>query len=58
VFSTEQYLQLVRTFSTHRRLSPEDQRRTLADLGAAIDGWGGHLRMDVHTVLVLLRASL
>ena len=57
VFSTEQYLQLVRTFSTYRRHSPEDQRRTLADLSTAIDGWGGRLRMDVHTVLVLVRAS-
>jgi len=58
VFSTEQYLQLVRTFSTYRRHTPEDQRRTLAGLGAAIDGWGGSLRMDIHTVLVLGRAAV
>jgi SAM-dependent methyltransferase len=57
VFTREQYLQLVQTFSTHRRHTPEEQRRTVANLSAAIDGWGGHLRMDVHTVLVLARNS-
>ncbi|GAA3350470.1 class I SAM-dependent methyltransferase [Amorphoplanes nipponensis] len=56
VFSTEQYLGLVRTFSTYRRHTPAEQRRTLADLRAAIDGWGGALRMDIHTILVLGRA--
>lgn len=57
VFSKEQYLQLVRTFSTYRKHSPEEQRRTETDLSAAIDGWGGNLRMDVHTVLSLGRAT-
>lgn len=57
VFSKEQYLRLVQTFSTYRQHSPEDQRLTLANLGAAIDSWGGTLRMDIHTILVLGRAT-
>jgi trans-aconitate methyltransferase len=58
VFSKEQYLQLVQTFSTYRRHSPEEQRLTVANLSAAIDSWGGTLRMDVHTVLVLGRKQI
>jgi trans-aconitate methyltransferase len=57
VFSLEQYLRLLRTFSTFRHHSPADQQRTVTDMSAAIDGWGGSLRMDIHTVLVLGRAA-
>ncbi len=57
VFSKEQYLRLVRTFSTFRGHSPADQRLVESNLGAAIDGWGGTLRLDLHTVLVLGRAT-
>lgn len=57
VFSKEQYLGLLRTFSTYRQHSPADQRLAVANLGAAIDGWGGSLRLDLHTVLVLARAT-
>lgn len=57
VFSKEQYLRLVRTFSTFRAHSPADRRRALTHLGAAIDGWGGTVRLDLHTVLVLGRAG-
>jgi hypothetical protein len=28
----------------------------VTNLSAAIDGWGGTLRMDIHTILVLGRA--
>ena len=37
--------------------SPADQQLAVANLGAAIDGWGGTLRLDLHTVLVLARAT-
>ncbi|MFI7540948.1 class I SAM-dependent methyltransferase [Actinoplanes sp. NPDC049599] len=57
VFSTEQYLRLLQTFSTFRLRSPAAQRRTVTGLSAAIDGWGGSLRMDIHTVLVVGRAA-
>jgi SAM-dependent methyltransferase len=57
VFTKEQYLRLVHTFSTFRKHSSGDQRRVETALGAAIDGWGGTLRMDLHTVLVLGRAA-
>jgi len=57
VFSKERFLRLLQTFSTFRQHSPADQRRTVADLSAAIDSWGGDLRMDIHTVLVLARAA-
>ncbi|GAA3903927.1 class I SAM-dependent methyltransferase [Actinoplanes auranticolor] len=57
VFSKAEYLSLVRTFSTYRQHSPEDQQLVMTNLGAAIDSWGGTLRMDIHTVLVLGRAT-
>jgi trans-aconitate methyltransferase len=57
VFSKEHYLQLVQTFSTFRQHSPQVRQFVRTELGAAIDSWGGSLRMDIHTVLVLGRAT-
>ena len=57
VLSKEEYLRLVQTFSTFRRHSPDDQQFLRTELAAAIDDWGGTLRLDLHTVLVLGRAA-
>jgi trans-aconitate methyltransferase len=57
VFTKEQYLSLVRTFSTYRQHPADYQRRVMTNLGTAIDSWGGTLRMDIHTILVLGRAT-
>jgi trans-aconitate methyltransferase len=57
VFTKERYLQLLQTFSTFRRHPPETQQRVVANLSAAFDSWGGELRMDIHTVLILGRAT-
>jgi trans-aconitate methyltransferase len=57
VFTRAQYLQLVHTFSNFRQHTPEDQQLVVTNLTAAIDGWGGTLRMDIHTILVLGRAA-
>jgi hypothetical protein len=55
VFPKERYLALVQTFSPFRRHSPEVRARTLAGLGALIDGFGGELTLDLVTSLVLAR---
>jgi SAM-dependent methyltransferase len=56
VLTKDRYLQLLQTFSPFRRHSAHDQRRAVTELSAAIDGFGGVVEMDIHTVLVLARA--
>ncbi|MBM2622490.1 methyltransferase domain-containing protein [Actinoplanes sp. LDG1-06] len=55
VFSKERYLQLTRTFSPFLRHTPDDQRRALEGLDAAIDGFGGSVTLELRTSLVLAR---
>ncbi|MEU7902796.1 class I SAM-dependent methyltransferase [Actinoplanes sp. NPDC049118] len=57
VLTTEQYLRLLQTFSTFRNHSARDRKTVVANLSAAIDGFGGAVEMDIHTVLVLARAA-
>jgi SAM-dependent methyltransferase len=50
------YLRLVQTFSPFLRKTPEHQAAELATLGAAVDGFGGSVALDLRTSLVLARA--
>jgi SAM-dependent methyltransferase len=55
-FPRERYLQLVQTFSPFRRRPPDRQAAVLASVGAAIDGLGGAVVLELRTTLVLARA--
>ncbi|MCY1140694.1 class I SAM-dependent methyltransferase [Actinoplanes sp. Pm04-4] len=55
MFSKSRYLELMRTFSPFRRHTPDEQRRTLDGLDAAIDGFGGSVHLELRTSLVLAR---
>ncbi|NES15971.1 MULTISPECIES: trans-aconitate 2-methyltransferase [Micromonospora] len=52
---TAAYLRLVSTFSPQLRRPPELRERVLAALGAAVDGFGGTVVLDLRTTLVLAR---
>ncbi len=52
VFSKQRYLELMQTFSPFLRHTPDDQRRTLDGLGAALDG---SVTLELRTSLVLAR---
>jgi SAM-dependent methyltransferase len=52
----ERYLRLVQTFSPFRRHAPDRQAAVLESVGAAIDGLGGSVVLDLRTTLVLARA--
>jgi SAM-dependent methyltransferase len=52
-YPTERYIRLLNTFSPHRML-PEDRRaRLFAGIAAAVDAYGGVVRVDLRTVLAL-----
>jgi len=55
-YSRERYLRLVQTFSPFRRHPPGRQAAVLESVGAAIDGLGGSVVLDLRTTLVLARA--
>jgi trans-aconitate methyltransferase len=57
VLTTQQYLQLMQTFSPFRRHSERDQRAALAGLTEALARFGGAITMDIRTVLTLARRS-
>ncbi|MGR6319151.1 hypothetical protein Q2K19_30205 [Micromonospora soli] len=52
---TAAYLRLVSTFSPQLKRPPELRERVLAAVGAAVDGFGGTVVMDLRTTLVLAR---
>jgi SAM-dependent methyltransferase len=52
---TAAYLRLVGTFSPQLRRPPALRERVLAAVGAAIDGFGGTVVLDLRTTLVLAR---
>jgi hypothetical protein len=52
---TAAYLRLVGTFSPQLRRPPELRRRVLDAVGAAVDGFGGAVVLDLRTALVLAR---
>ncbi|MFG2058179.1 class I SAM-dependent methyltransferase [Micromonospora sp. NPDC048930] len=52
---TAAYLRLVSTFSPQLRRPPELRERVLAAVGAAVDGFGGRVVLDLRTTLVLAR---
>ncbi|MCW3820318.1 methyltransferase domain-containing protein [Micromonospora sp. DR5-3] len=54
-FDTAAYLRLVSTFSPQLKRPPELRERVLAAVGAAVDGFGGTVVMDLRTTLVLAR---
>ncbi len=55
-FTRERYLRLVQTFSPFRRHSRDRQAAVLESVGAAIDGLGGSVVLDLRTTLVLAQA--
>jgi SAM-dependent methyltransferase len=57
VLTKDRYLRLLQTFSPFRRHSARDQRTAVENLSTAIDGFGGVVKMDIRTVLVLARAA-
>ncbi|MEU4371532.1 class I SAM-dependent methyltransferase [Micromonospora chersina] len=52
---TAAYLRLLGTFSPQLRRPPALRERVLAAVGAAIDGFGGTVVLDLRTTLVLAR---
>ncbi|MGN9811706.1 class I SAM-dependent methyltransferase [Micromonospora sp. BQ11] len=54
-FTTDRYLDLVRTFGPFRRRTPDEQTRGLTALRHTVDGFGGSLIVRLHTTLVLAR---
>ncbi|WP_146167845.1 hypothetical protein [Micromonospora sp. MH33] len=52
---TAAYLRLVGTFSPQLRRPPALRERVLTAVGAAIDGFGGTVVLDLRTTLVLAR---
>ncbi|MGC4890944.1 class I SAM-dependent methyltransferase [Micromonospora sp. DT227] len=52
---TAAYLRLVDTFSPQLRRPPELRERVRAAVGAAVDGFGGTVLLDLRTTLVLAR---
>ncbi|MFU8854733.1 class I SAM-dependent methyltransferase [Micromonospora sp. SL1-18] len=52
---TAAYQRLVSTFSPQLRRPPELRERVLAAVGAAVDGFGGTVVLDLRTTLVLAR---
>jgi SAM-dependent methyltransferase len=55
-YTRERYLRLVQTFSPFRRHPPGRQAAVLESVGAAIDGLGGSVVLELRTTLVLARA--
>ncbi|WP_089014887.1 hypothetical protein [Micromonospora inositola] len=53
--TTAAYQALVSTFSPQLRRPPELRERVLAAVGAAVDGFGGTVVLDLRTTLVLGR---
>ncbi|MEV0811033.1 class I SAM-dependent methyltransferase [Micromonospora sp. NPDC050200] len=53
--TTAAYQRLVSTFSPQLRRPPELRERVLAAVGAAVDGFGGTVTLDLRTTLVLAR---
>ncbi|WP_442934673.1 hypothetical protein [Micromonospora sp. CPCC 205739] len=53
--TTAAYQRLVRTFSPQLRRPPQLRERVLAAVGAAVDGFGGTVTLDLRTTLVLAR---
>ncbi|MFJ6198866.1 methyltransferase domain-containing protein [Micromonospora sp. NPDC092111] len=53
--TTAAYQRLVGTFSPQLRRPPELRERVLAAIGAAVDGFGGTVTLDLRTTLVLAR---
>ncbi|MEV6801984.1 class I SAM-dependent methyltransferase [Micromonospora rifamycinica] len=52
---TAAYQRLVGTFSPQLRRPPELRERVLSAIGAAVDGFGGTVTLDLRTTLVLAR---
>jgi len=55
-YTRERYLRLMQTFAPFRRHSPDRQSAVLESVGAAIDGLGGTVVLELRTTLVLARA--
>ncbi len=53
--SAAAYQALVSTFSPQQKRPPELRERVLAAVGAAVDGFGGTVVLDLRTTLVLAR---
>ncbi|OWV04876.1 hypothetical protein B5D80_19395 [Micromonospora wenchangensis] len=53
--TTARYQRLVGTFSPQLRRPPWQRERVLAAVGAAVDGFGGTVTLDLRTTLVLAR---
>ncbi|MBO4160742.1 class I SAM-dependent methyltransferase [Micromonospora antibiotica] len=53
--TTAQYQRLVGTFSPQLRRPPRQRERVLTAIGAAVDGFGGTVTLDLRTTLVLAR---
>lgn len=56
-YSTDEYLQLLRTHSDHILLGPERQRALLAEVGAVLDRHGRAIPVSYVTVLFMARAA-
>jgi SAM-dependent methyltransferase len=56
-YSTERYLDLLRTHSACLILEPDPREGLLADVGQVIEAHGGAFRMNLVTLLCLARAS-
>ncbi|WFE66345.1 class I SAM-dependent methyltransferase [Micromonospora sp. WMMD714] len=54
---TAAYQRLVGTFSPQLRRPPELRERVLSAIGAAVDGFGGTVTLDLRTTLVLARRA-
>jgi hypothetical protein len=54
---TAAYQRLVGTFSPQLRRPPELRERVLSAIGAAVDGFGGTVTLDLRTTLVLARRT-
>ncbi|WP_091657795.1 hypothetical protein [Micromonospora auratinigra] len=52
---TAAYLRLLDTLSSQLRRPPARRERVRATVGAAIDGFGGRVVLDLRTTLVLAR---
>lgn len=55
VYPKRRYLALLRTFSPFLRRTPDQQRRALEGIGAALDSFGGSVTLELRTSLVLGR---
>ncbi|MBL7254936.1 class I SAM-dependent methyltransferase [Paractinoplanes lichenicola] len=55
VYPKQRYLELLQTFSPFLRHTPDQQRRALDGVGAALDSFGGSVTLELRTSLVLGR---